>query len=156
MTFATAWAALLGNEGGYTVDNGGPTNWGVTEAVARRHGYLGDMKDLPQSTAENIAKVDYWDPYHCDQLPDALAFQVLDAAYNGGPVVRWLQQAAETTVDGDFGPKTLSAILAMEEWRMLMRFNAMRLRYMASLVIWPTYGKGWANRIANNLMRAAQ
>ena len=33
--FNQAFTQLIGNEGGYTVDDGGPTNFGVTEAVAR-------------------------------------------------------------------------------------------------------------------------
>ncbi|EJY0890163.1 hypothetical protein OE991_005197, partial [Escherichia coli] len=40
---------VLGKEGGYVNhpdDKGGPTKWGITEKVARAHGYRGDMRDL--------------------------------------------------------------------------------------------------------------
>jgi len=56
-------AGVVGREGGY-VDNpddkGGPTRWGVTEKVARAHGYTGHMRDLPRATAVAIFEADYW------------------------------------------------------------------------------------------------
>ena len=45
---------LLGKEGGYTdhpSDRGGPTNWGITEKVARAYGYTGDMRELERDLA---------------------------------------------------------------------------------------------------------
>ena len=34
------------------------------------------------------------------------------------------------------------------------RFNGQRLRFMADLKTWPTFGRGWARRIADNLLGA--
>ena len=54
---------LVEREGGYVnhpADRGGPTNWGITEAVARRQGYVGDMNAMPQSDAAAIYKRLYW------------------------------------------------------------------------------------------------
>jgi lysozyme family protein len=42
-------------------DSGGPTRWGITEAVARAYGYQGDMRDLPRETAESIYRQRYWE-----------------------------------------------------------------------------------------------
>jgi hypothetical protein len=36
-----------------------------------------------------------------------------------------------------------------------MRFSAYRLQYLGNLPTWPQFGHGWANRIANNLIRGA-
>ncbi len=154
--FDRAFAALLGNEGAYTVDNGGPTMWGITQAVARANGYTGDMQALPQATAKQIARSAYWNPIHGDSLPDLLAFQVFDAAYNSGvtPAALWLQQSLGVKVDGNIGPLTLAAISAANPLQLVARFDAYRLLYMASLSVWPDYGKGWARRIANNLLKA--
>ena len=159
--FSACWAALLGNECGY-VDNpndpGGATNWGITEAVARANGYEGDMRDLPQATAEAIAKRLYWDVVQGDQLPAPLDFQVLDGAYNSGAgeSARWLQRAVGVTDDGDIGPATLAAVARMDVWRIICKYNGERLVFLAALNDWRDFGDGWANRIADNLTKAAE
>lgn len=156
--FDDSFKALIGNEGGYSnnpADPGGETMWGVTKRVAQAHGYAGAMRDLPLETAKAIAKAQYWDPFHCDQLPAAVAFQVFDCAYNGGHPAQWLQQAVGVAADGQIGPGTLAAVAAADPDKIIMRFDAYRLKYMASLSSWPTFGKGWANRIADNLLRGA-
>jgi lysozyme family protein len=156
--FRSDFAALMQNEGGYSddpADPGGETMWGVTERVARRHGYAGAMRDLPQDLAYTIAKTEYADPYRYDDLPPEVGFQVLDAAYNGGQPARWLQQACGAAVDGRVGDATVAAVLAQDPDKVVMRFDAYRLRYLASLPAWPSFGRGWANRIAANLLRAA-
>lgn len=156
--FDEAFAALIESEGGYSnnpSDHGGETMWGVTARVARAHGYAGPMRDLPLDTAKAIAKSEYWDVYRCDDMPPRVAFQVFDAAYNGGHPVEWLQRAAGVKTDGVIGPVTLAAVNAADPGIICMRLNAYRLQYMASLPSWPTFGRGWARRIANNLLRAA-
>jgi lysozyme family protein len=37
----------------------------------------------------------------------------------------------------------------------MLRWNALRLRYFTSLRTWLSFGKGWVNRIANNLIKGA-
>jgi lysozyme family protein len=158
--FHACWAALLGNEGGYVdnpADPGGATNWGITQAVARAHGYAGDMRELPQSLAESIAKAEYWDAVQGDQLPAPLDFQVLDGAYNSGTgqSARWLQRLIGVAIDGDIGPLTIKAVQSMCELHgvdtLILGYNAQRLDFLTSLNTWETFGRGWANRIAHNL-----
>lgn len=156
--FDDAFDTLMGNEGGYVDDPrdpGGATCWGVTERVARLHGYTGAMRDLPRDTAKQIAKLQYWDVVRGDALDPRLAFQVFDAEYNGGHPIEWLQQAAGTKVDGLFGPNTLAAVNACDPEKLMMRFDAYRLQYLSHLQIWPSFGRGWVNRIANNLLKGA-
>lgn len=157
-SFDDAFDALIGNEGGYVnnpADPGGATCWGVTERVARAHGYTGPMQALPKETAKVIAKKLYWDPLHLDQFDPRVAFQIFDASYNGGHPVIWLQGAAGVPVDGLIGPATIAAVQAVDPLRFLLRWNALRLTYFTSLKTWPTFGKGWANRIASNLKKGA-
>jgi lysozyme family protein len=156
--FDDAFVALIGNEGGYSnnpADPGGETMWGITARIAHGWGYTGDMKDLPLDTAKAIAKKFYWDPYQCDQFDPRVGFQVFDAAYNGGKPAQWLQQAAGVTADGVIGAITTAAVRGADPLKIVILFNASRLLYYTSLGTFETFGKGWANRIAGNLRRAA-
>lgn len=157
-SFDDAFVALIGNEGGYSnnpADPGGETMWGITARVARANGYVGEMRALPQSIAKQIAKMVYWDPYYCDQFDPRVAFQVFDAAYNGGHPVSWLQTAAGVKADGHMGPVSLAAINAADPLKIVMRFISYRLEYMSELSVWPSFSHGWANRIAHNLIKGA-
>ncbi|MFM0326073.1 glycoside hydrolase family 108 protein [Caballeronia glebae] len=157
-SFDNAFDQLIGNEGGYSFnpkDPGGETMWGVTARIARTDGYTGAMKDLPRDRAKAIAKKWYWDPLQLDQFDARVAFQIFDANYNGGHCVIWMQGAAGAKIDGLLGPATIAAVQATDPLRFIMRWNAQRLRYYTSLKSWLDFGKGWANRIANNLSLGA-
>lgn len=156
MNFEQAFADLMGVEKGYWDDPaGGPTMYGITERVARAWGYQGDMRQLPLDAARSIAKSEYWDRYQCDQFAPAVAYQVFDTAYNGGHPVQWLQQAVGANVDGVIGAKTIAAVRAADPRLIVLYFNAMRIRYLTSLDGWSSNGKGWARRIADNLLKGA-
>lgn len=61
--FEQALAKVLGVEGGFSdieQDRGGKTNWGVTEGLARAHGYEGDMRALPLLLAQDIYWSEFW------------------------------------------------------------------------------------------------
>ena len=63
---------VIEREGGYVdhpADRGGPTRGGITEAVARRSGYLDDMRMLPACDAAAIYKRLYWIAPNFDRLP---------------------------------------------------------------------------------------
>lgn len=89
---------IFDTEGGMllTRSKGGATNWGITEATARKHGFLNDMRDLTRSEAYAILEEDYWiKPGFKDvaNLSESIAFELCDAAVNIGqhhPVL-WLQ-----------------------------------------------------------------
>lgn len=152
MNIDQAVAILLRHEGGYSdnpADPGGKTMYGITERVARQHGYTGDMRDLPLSVATTIYRKQYWAMIKADDLPDELRFHVFDAAVNSGHVqaIKWLQRAAGVKDDGIVGPMTLKAAASVSP----AKYSATRLRFMTDLKNWPTFGKGWARRIADNL-----
>lgn len=135
-TFERALAHLLGVEGGFSAhadDPGGATRYGITEAVARRHGYRGSMRTLPVELATQIYRVDYWEPVRGDELAAvsrAVAIEVFEAGVNCGVRVasRWLQEClnalrqqggrwAELVEDGIIGPATLGALRAFAQQR---------------------------------------
>lgn len=158
MNFETAFARLLGHEGDFSDhpdDPGGKTRFGVTEAVARRVGYRGDMRQLPLELAQRIYREEYWTPVRADDLPATIRYAVFDAAVNSGTkqAIRWLQRAASTADDGVLGPKTLAAVHALNAEALRMKILAQRLRFMTALDNWPSFSRGWARRIAD-LMEA--
>lgn len=158
MNFDQAFDILLKHEGGFSdhaADPGGKTRFGITEAVAREAGYRGDMRELPLDLAKRIYKSRYWDAVRADELPEAVRYAVFDAAVNSGPIqaIRWLQRAVGVRDDGVIGPITLGAVRATDPQVLLRRMLSARLRFMTDLPTWPTFGRGWARRIAD-LMEA--
>ncbi len=129
--------------------------YGIVKRVALEEGYVGPMRDLPIRLAKAIAKKRYWDKVWGDQYDPEVTFDVFDAIYNGGPAIRWIQSAAGTPVDGMMGAATVAAIRAANPQKLIMRFNADRIEYLANLKIWPGFGKGWMRRIAANLREGA-
>lgn len=157
--FNKAWAALVGNEGGYVdnpADPGGETRWGITQRVARANGYQGDMRDYPIDSARSVAKKLYWDSLRLDEFDDRMSFAMLDANYNGGHVVLWAQQAVGVKADGKLGPATMSALRAADPLRFVMAFTAYRILYQTACRTWSTFGRGWSRRDARNLLKAVE
>lgn len=159
MNFDEAFERLMVHEGSYSNhrdDPGRETMWGITERVARAHGYHGPMRELPIEFARLIYRGAYWDACQCDQLPVWIAGQVFDAAVNSG--VRqasiWLQRAVGAQPDGVIGAKTIACARRADPGTAVARFNGLRLQFMAGLKTWPSFSRGWARRIAANLLES--
>ena len=157
MDFETAFTRLLGHEGHYSnhvQDAGGETCWGVTIAVARADGYEGSMKEMSVDVARTIYRREYWDKCRADSLSPDVRFPLFDAAVNSGvgQSIRWLQRALGVTDDGVIGPMTIAADKSAPGAVTAARMLGHRLQFMSSLSTWPAFGRGWANRIAKNLI----
>ena len=157
MQFEQAFDNLMRSEGGYVNnprDPGGETNFGITIAVARAHGYTGAMRDLPITVARTIARKLYWDSIRADDLPCTLRYAVFDAAYHSGvsQSVKWLQRALGVVDDGAMGPKTLAAAQAADGHVLKAKMLGARLQFMTDLATWPSFGRGWARRVASLLV----
>lgn len=147
---------VLQHEGGYVNDPrdpGGETHFGITQKTAKQAGYTGKMRDLTRQNAIDIYYRVFWQGNQCDKLPRALAFQYFDTCVNHGAknATRFLQQAAGVKVDGILGKATLKAVQTQPEHELILRFNEARLRFYTQLSTFKTYGKGWTNRVAENL-----
>ena len=170
-------AATIAIEGGYAnnpQDPGGKTNHGVTEVVARNNGYVGDMKELPKSFAQNIYYKDYIEkpgyvPFLV--LSPALSEELVDSAVNAGTgrSSRWLQTALNSLnrggkdyptilVDGRVGPSTVAAYSGLERVRgrvlacqlTIKLMDAQQAMHYLSLEHLNSFTPGWvANRIGN-------
>lgn len=120
---------LIDREGGYVdhpADRGGPTRFGITEAVARAHGYSGAMARLPRAEAGTIYKRLYWRRPRFDEVAaraPRVAAELFDTGANMGPGVAatFLQRAltalnrngsdyCDLVPDGRVGPRTLAAL----------------------------------------------
>ena len=81
---------LIAREGGYVAraaDKGGPTRFGITQAVAKAHGYGGDMAKLPRDMAAAIYRADYWAAPRLDAvaaLAPKVAAELFDTGVNMG------------------------------------------------------------------------
>jgi lysozyme family protein len=155
MDFDTAFDKLIGHEGGYInsrADPGGETKFGIS-----KRSYPGeDIPGLTLARAKEIYLRDFWGAAGCDALPDGIKFDVFDMAVNSGVTasLRIVQRAAGVTQDGILGPRTLQALNSIAPGTLLARFNGARLAFMAELPTWPSFGRGWARRIASNLLGA--
>lgn len=117
------------DEGGFADhpdDPGGKTRFGITEAVARKHGYTGDMRELPIQAAKDIYREDYFVKPGYDQVAERsmrLALELFDCGVNLGPgrASQMLQRALtllnrraadypDLQPDGVLGKRSLSAL----------------------------------------------
>jgi lysozyme family protein len=135
-SFGAIIDGILAKERGFVDhadDRGGPTNWGVTQAVARANGYTGDMRDMPQSLARDIYFKRYIVAPGFDLVADVdmhIASEAIDTGVNMGPqrAAEFLQRClnvfnlrgsryADVFVDGRIGPVTVEALRAFLAWR---------------------------------------
>lgn len=155
MNFDKAFELLIGHEGAYVFDKrdpGGETKFGISKRAHPAE----DIANLTLERAKEIYRANYWGPAGCDAVPDAVRFDLFDAAVNSGVKrsIMLLQLAVGEVDDGVLGPRTLQAVNSTPGPRIVARFNGFRLALMADLPTWPAFGRGWARRIASNLKMA--
>lgn len=121
--------ALLSREGGYVDDpndRGGATNYGITEATARRNGFTGPMQSMTRAEAEGIYRNEYWHKPGYDAvfgISPGIAAELFDCGVNMGTNLAtcFLQRSlnvfnreqrdySDIRVDGDLGAATLEAL----------------------------------------------
>lgn len=165
MIFEDCFNLLISNEGVLSLDRNDRGNW-TSGAVG--HGKLRGSKygisamsyphlDIAKLTLEDakaIYRKDYWDKLQLDAIPDNIDFDMFDIAVNSGIsiAIKLLQKTIGSTPDGILGQNTLNKT---NSYGPLLRqhLNANRILYYTSLSSWNTQGKGWANRIANNMLK---
>ncbi len=144
--------ALIEREGGFVShpdDRGGATRFGITEAVARAHGYDGAMARLPREEAAAIYRRLYWLRPRFDEVAarsPRIASELFDTGANMGPAVAvtFLQRAltalnrngkdfADLVPDGRIGPRTLAALDAFLGIRGKASGEAVLLRALEAL-----------------------
>jgi lysozyme family protein len=166
--FETSFGLLIDREGTLSLEHNDRGNWtsgqiGIGSLRGTKYGVSAmsyptvDIANLTLAAAQAIYKRDFWDKVRGDRLPPTVAFQVFDAAVNSGveAASMWLQMAVSVATDGDIGELTLAAVATLSPVLVTSRFNAHRLIAMTSMSGWPLNSRGWARRVANNLLAGA-
>ena len=146
--------------------------WDLVDAAKASASFprnLADNKQLAQYVVD-FYKAEFWNRFSLDDMPQALATEIYEQAVNRGGVVRDLQKACnalnydkskgraffnDLVIDGRFGGKTLSAVLALcangDELHLVKLLNtAQGAHYMdeaASNVSQRQFMRGWLKRV---------
>lgn len=154
--FARALQLVLTHEGGFVnlaTDPGGATNKGITLATMRRYITKGatvdDLRRITDAQVATVYRKQYWNAVKADDLPDGVDYAVFDYGVNSGPAraIKALQTVLGVAVDGKIGPKTIEAAKAKARVLTINALCNQRLAFLRGLKTWPTFGKGWANRV---------
>lgn len=115
--FTNAANFTFGAEGGYTVDNGGPTNFGITQTTLDAYNKkynrpYQDVKTIKPEYAREIAKKEYFDSPGYGAFPMNTSAALFDFGFNAGPArsTAMLQRIVGAKPDGINGPMTQRAV----------------------------------------------
>lgn len=173
--FEKALAHTLGIEGRYDNDpddRGGETAYGITERVARKHGWTGPMREMPLWKAKEIYLTDYWnhDRLPCERInewDEAIALELFDTGVNMHPSVAagYFQEALnamnrnqtlypDMIVDKWVGDTTLDALQhlpsALDKSVILKMLNGQQcvgyMEIMDRNPVQEKYARGWIER----------
>lgn len=148
-----AWSRVLRAEGGYTVDTGGETMYGISKNA---YPHL-DIKSVTPELAKKIYKRDYYDAVGGDVIskinPD-LAEHVADMAFNAGPrtALKILYQSVGMQPEGKITEDLINKLSSGDG--AVVDYSRNRLAYYADLATsnpekYGKYLKGWTNRVKN-------
>lgn len=161
-SFEKAVEITLKHEGGYTVDTGGPTMRGITQAVWDRFKaltgrYSGvSVQNISVDMAKDVYRTLFW-PYVTGIQDQAAANVFFDSVVNMGPAQaakiaqRTLNAMGESLrVDGEAGQMTWAAI-NRNPLEFVNRFTAARKKFYEDLVKsnpqkYGQYLAGWIRR----------
>jgi len=161
--FEKAIPNVLKWEGGYVnhpSDPGGATNRGIILTVFKKYaaelGLTPDvdgLKKLTEEQAKIIYKRQFWDLMRGDEIRDQqVADIIFDGFVNmGRNALKIAQRVMGETIDGQFGPSTISTLNAASGRIFFDSYKDARVMYYKNLVdkkpSMQVFLKGWLNRI---------
>jgi lysozyme family protein len=153
--FDACVAVTLLEEGGFCVDDGGPTNFGITHRTLADWRGAADcgadeVRALTKREAGEIYRAKYWIPTRSADLPKGVDLLVFDFAVNSGVAtsIKHLQKVVGVLDDSSLGPVTLGALKAIDPKELISRLANDRLEFLKGLGDkWAVYGKGWTKRV---------
>jgi len=156
--YESALAHVLKSEGLWSdnpQDPGGATMKGITFAVFKdwkRNPHLtkDDLRNISDQDVHDLYKQLYWDKVHGDELPSGVDYATFDASVNMGVgrASKLLQEAVGVPADGVIGSGTLQEVQKANARSLLENFSVQKTNFYKSLPTFPTFGKGWLNRVA--------
>jgi len=158
--FATAYEAMIRNEGGYVLhsvsgDRGGMTYAGIARNMNPQWpGWqiIDNGDQVPAQLVRDFYLANYWNTIRGDQIgSQAIAQAIFDFHVNAGAVARKLAQlVVGATPDGVIGDKTVAALNAYPEDKFVMAYALAKIaRYRDIVTRDRTQQKfllGWINR----------
>lgn len=167
--FLKSFDRVFKHEGGFTNDPNDRGNWtsgkvGIGKLNGTKFGISAmaypnlDIRNLTLADAKEIYYKDWWIKLGMDRFCEAMRFQMFDAAINHGMrnATKIFQRTVNVKDDGIIGSNTMRAAGKSDMNDKLLRFNGFRLKFYTSIKTFDRYGKGWVNRVANNLILAAE
>ena len=163
-TFEECVKHVIDTEGGDKVVNDPDDSGGVTKyGIASKFYPNVDVANLTYEGASLIYRVNYWDKYRIEELPEHLRYTYFDMIVNPGPrgagkilqrTINYFLLKQEKTllkVDGMVGPNTLRKLATVDID--IGKFRSYRILYYAERIlakpIKEKYGEGWFNRAIN-------
>ena len=157
---------LFLNEGGYVVDQGGPTNFGITIPVLADYCKVDpstlsaeNIKAITAPYAEALYDAEFWNRFRINLIADPnIATCIFDTAVNRGPgtAIKYAQKVCTLlghalVVDGSLGPATAGVINACDRATFIKYYEAMEMAgYEAIIASNPAKYEvdrdGWENR----------
>lgn len=156
--FLACMPFVLQEEGGYSNDahdSGGMTMHGI---IQREYDRFRKSKGLPTQWVKNISIDEqneiYWTEYwlpHCPLLPAGLDLSFFNIAVNAGPgeATRLLQAALNILADGNWGPQTNTAVVAIKPEdvpNLISTFDIDEEGWYRHLSKFQYFGKDWIGR----------
>ncbi len=158
--FEPSLKAVLAHEGGYVdhpSDPGGATNMGITRRTLAAWRGVSPYTRLPKSEVRNLSvgeaaeiyKANYWNRLAGDELPGGVDYATFDFGVNSGPAraAKFLQNVVGTDQDGIVGPVTVQTAWTLSPADVVNRLCDDRMAWLRRLRHWPTFGRGWTNRV---------
>ena len=110
------------------------------------------MRKLTKEMVAPLYRKQYWDVCHCDDLPAGVDYLAFDFSVNAGAFrsIKTIQRALNITADGVIGPVTLKAIQDANAEEFINNFTNAKEVFYRGLANFPTFGRGWLNRVAES------
>lgn len=157
---------VLDNEGGFTIDDGGPTMWGITkpDIAAFKHVSVSsisteEVRDLSVAEATEIYRQLYWNKLSLDNILDqGKATAIFDIGVNRGISIgaKYAQKSAtlcgSTLVeDGVIGFKSIAGINVVDHSCFIKHIESLLWASYQAIVAhnpakYGIYLKGWEGR----------